>query len=130
MRQGSRAALSPPARASGSSEPTRAQRAPSSAISSPPQDAPSAPKPCPSSATPSSGPLQRLFGGDRRDVGHMVLDRHDRQARRLRGPRRNEIGMKIANRAFGLDFENAEEMPDGLVAETDGFAVVEIADVL
>ena len=38
--------------------------------------------------------------------------------------------MKIADRAFGLDFENADQMPDGLVAETDGFAVVEIADVL
>ena len=43
MRHGSRAAVSPPGSASGSSEPTRAQRAPSSAISSPPQGAPSVP---------------------------------------------------------------------------------------
>ena len=63
-------------------------------------------------------------------MGDVMLDRDDRQARRLRGARRDEIGMKIADRAFRLDFENASQMRDGLVAETDGFAVVEIADVL
>ena len=56
MRQGSRAATSPPGRAIGARWPSRRQVAPSTCSNSPPQAPPSVPRPMPSSARPSSGP--------------------------------------------------------------------------
>ncbi len=59
-----------------------------------------------------------------------MLDRYKRQARGFRSAGRDEIRMEIADRPFGLDLEDRGQMPDRLVAEADGLAVVEIADVL
>jgi hypothetical protein len=55
MRQGSRAATSPPGRASGPRWPRRRQRAPCTHSTSPPQAVPSVPRPTPSSASPITG---------------------------------------------------------------------------
>ena len=55
MRQGSRAAISPPGSMSGARCPTRSQRAPCTHSSSPPQAVPSSPRPTPSSVRAITG---------------------------------------------------------------------------
>ncbi len=74
--------------------------------------------------------IPAVFGGDGRDMGDMVLDGDHRQARRVGPARRHEIGVQISDRAFRFDLEDRSQALDRLVAEANGFAVVEIANVL
>ena len=59
MRQGSRAARSPPGRRSGRRRPRRWNCPPATSSSSPPQASPSLPRPTPSSARPSTGRVSK-----------------------------------------------------------------------
>ena len=92
---------------------------------------PSSPRPVPSRARPRVGFDDAVFGQDRVDVGHVVLQAQYRPAVLFQGePGTQVFRVEIGHAGHGGDLQYLQQMLQDLLVEAERCQVVQVADVL